>query len=141
MLAMIDLAAPGRHWSFWLIGAVTLIYNLAGCANFIMQMNAEAVAAMPDAIRALIEQRPMWATAAFAIAVFGASLGCIVLLLRRSIARRVFIVSFAAAVLTLVDTMLRSAPTAAVIGNLVQLAVNAFLIEYARRAVGSQGET
>lgn len=37
---------------------------------------------------------PVWATAAFAFAVWGGLLGCILLLLRKKIANPVFIVSF-----------------------------------------------
>ena len=61
----------GVHWSFWVIGAVTLIYNVAGVINFFAQMNADTVAAMPEPYRAIIEDRPAWATGAFAVAVFG----------------------------------------------------------------------
>jgi hypothetical protein len=49
--------------------------------NF-MQMNAEAIAAMPETHRAIIEGRPAWATGGFAIAVFGGAIGCLLLLFR-----------------------------------------------------------
>ena len=57
------------HWSFWVIGAVGLTFNLLGCMNYISQMNAENVASMPDVYRAIVERRPAWGTGAFAIAV------------------------------------------------------------------------
>ncbi len=50
------------HWSFWLIDAVALIWNLMGVMNLFMQMNADALAAMPEAQRAIIEGRPAWAS-------------------------------------------------------------------------------
>ena len=131
---MPDETAAKINWSFWVIGGVTLLYNLAGCGNFIMQLNPDAVANMPETIRLFIESRPVWATGAFALAVIGAAVGCGLMLLRKPAAYSVFIVSFAGAVLTLVDTFMRSAPMNAVIGNLVQLAVTAFLIGYARWA-------
>lgn len=43
----------------------------------------------------LITETPTWATAAFAIAVFGALLGSILLLMRKKIAKLFFILSFA----------------------------------------------
>ena len=46
-------------------------------------MNPNIVDAMPEAYRAIVENRPAWATAAFAIAVFGGAFGCLLLLLRK----------------------------------------------------------
>ena len=122
------------HWSFWLIGAVTLVYNLAGGVNFMMQMNPETVTTMPETLNPFIEARPFWATLGFAVAVIGGAFGCVLLLLKRGPAYPVFIASFIGAVVTLVDSFIRAAPMDAVIGNLVQLAVTAFLIGYARWA-------
>lgn len=34
----------GVHWSFWVIGALGLLFNLLGCMNLFSQMNAEMVA-------------------------------------------------------------------------------------------------
>ena len=79
---MNDETIGGVHWSFWAIGVVTLIWNVMGAINFVVQMNADMVAAMPETHRAIIESRPVWATGGFAIAVFGGALGCLLLLLR-----------------------------------------------------------
>lgn len=126
----------GLHWSFWAIGAVTLIYNLTGVMNFVAQMNADNVASMPEGYRAIIESRPAWATGAFAVAVFGGALGCVLLLLRKSLAYYVFIASLLGAAGTLIHTLGISGPIAFMTGNLVQLAVTAFLIWYSRWAGG-----
>jgi peptidoglycan/LPS O-acetylase OafA/YrhL len=55
---------------------------------YIMQvtMSPEALAALPEAQRQLYETTPAWATAAFAIAVNGGALGCVLLLLKRNLA-------------------------------------------------------
>lgn len=124
------------HWSFWAIGAVTLIYNLAGVMNFVAQMNADNVAAMPEGYRAIIESRPAWATEAFAVAVFGGALGGLLLLLRKSAAYYVFIASLLGAFGTMIHTLGIAAPVPFVIGNLVQIVITAFLIWYARWAGG-----
>jgi hypothetical protein len=128
----------GVHWSFWAIGAVTLIYNIAGAINFFTQMNADTVAAMPELYRALIEGRPAWATGAFAIAVFGGALGCLLLLFRKSAAYYVFLTSLLGAIVTMIHTLGITGsdfgPAGAIIGNLVQLLVTAFLIWYSQRA-------
>jgi hypothetical protein len=88
---MNDKTVGGVHWSFWAIGAAALIWNVLGCMNFFSQMNAEAVAGMPESYRAIVESRPAWATGAFAIAVFGGALGGLLLLLRKSAAYHVFV--------------------------------------------------
>ena len=126
----------GVHWSFWVIGAVALIYNVAGVINFFTQMNAETVAAMPEPYRAIIEDRPAWATGAFAVAVFGGALGCLFLLLKKSAAYYVFTASLLGATVTMIHTLgmadSDAGPVGALIGNLVQLLVTAFLIWYSK---------
>ncbi len=71
---MNDENVGNASWSFWAIVVVTLIFNVAGIANFFAQMYTESVAAMPDLYRTMIESRPAWATGAFAVAVFGGGL-------------------------------------------------------------------
>ena len=65
------------HWSFWLIGVLGLLWNVGGSANFLMQMNPEMVAEMPATHRAMIDSRPIWATAGFALTVFGVGVRCL----------------------------------------------------------------
>ncbi len=129
---MNDETVGGVHWSFWTIGAVALIWNVMGVINFFAQMNADALAAMPESYRAIIEGRPAWATGAFAIAVFGGALGCLLLLLRKSAA---FPVLGASAVGVIVE-MARYAgvgvPFQIWMGILMQLVVTAFLIWYSK---------
>jgi len=74
------------HWSFWVICVVSLIWNAMGCMNFIMQMNPAILANFPEAAKSLVATRPIWATAAFALAVFGGLVGDVLLVLRKPIA-------------------------------------------------------
>ena len=69
---------------FWVVAALMLLWNGLGAVAYIADatMSAEALKAMPDAERALRESRPAWATAAFAVAVFGGVVGCLLLLVR-----------------------------------------------------------
>ena len=125
----------GIQWSFWVIGVVTLLFNLIGVANFVTQMDAENVAAMPDAYRAIIESRPAWATGAFAVAVFAGAVGCLLLLLRKSAAYYVFIASLVGAVVAQVPVFgAVEYPPEAVLGGISQLAVTAFLIWFSKRS-------
>lgn len=81
------------HFSFWIVAGLGLAWNLMGCLNYIAQTNPETVAQMPEIYQVLIAGRPVWATAAFGIAVFGGAVGCILLLLRRRVAVGIFILS------------------------------------------------
>ncbi len=132
---MNDETVGGVHWSFWAIGAVVLIYNVAGVINFFAQMNVDTVAAMPESYRALIEGRPVWATGAFAVAVFGGVFGCLLLLLRKSAAYYLFIAALLGAIVTMIHTLgVAGSDIGPMIGNLVQLLVTAFLIWYSKQA-------
>jgi hypothetical protein len=83
---------------FWIIGIIALIWNLMGVYAYLTQayMTDEALAALPEAQRALYDNLPAWVTAAFAIAVFGGALGCILLLLRKKLATSILAVSLIA---------------------------------------------
>ena len=105
---MNDDKAGSVHWSFWAISALTLIWNILGAMNFIVQMNTDMVAAMGESHRAIIEGRPAWATGGFAVAVFGGALGCLLLLLRKSAAYYVFIASLLGVVVTMIHTSVLS---------------------------------
>ena len=83
--------------SFWIISAVALVWNLLGVAAYVMQvtMTEDALMKLPEAQRMFYETMPAWATGAFAVAVFGGALGSLLLLLRKSWAVPVFVVSLA----------------------------------------------
>ena len=126
------------HWSFWVIAIVTLIWNAMGATNYIMQLNPDVVATFPDSHRAIIEGRPTWATTAFAVAVFGGTIGCLLLLLKKSAAYYLFIASFLGVVVTIVHTFSVNGSTASsgpidiILTILLPLIVAAFLIWYAK---------
>jgi hypothetical protein len=82
---------------FWVVTGIALVWNLMGVMAYIVQvtMSPEALQALPENERTLLESVPAWATSAFAIAVWGSTLGSILLLMRKKIATPVFILSFA----------------------------------------------
>lgn len=82
---------------FWIVGGISMIWNLLGVMAYIMQvtMSPEALQALPENERTLIESVPAWATSAFAIAVWGSTLGCILLLMRKKLATAVLFLAFA----------------------------------------------
>ena len=131
---MNDKNVAGVQWSFWLIGAVALIWNVMGGINFLSQMSADALAAYPEVARALVASRPTWATGAFAIAVFGGVLGCLLLLIKKSVAYYLFIVSLLGVIVTNIHTFGVTASTEIWVGSLMSLVVAAFLIWYSKHA-------
>ena len=129
---MNDEAVGDVHWSFWVIGAVSLVWNALGSMNYIMQMNPDMLADYSEAARTLVEGRPAWATGAFAIAVFGGALGCLLLLLKRSAAYYLFITSLIGVIVTNIHTLGVTGSTEIWVGSLMSLVVAAFLIWYSK---------
>lgn len=97
--------------SFWVISILALLWNAMGVNAYLQQayMTESFKAMYNEEQLKMITEAPTWATAAFAIAVFGGFLGCVLLLLRKKLAKTVFIVSL--------------------IGILVQMFYNFFIID------------
>jgi hypothetical protein len=137
---MNDKTVGGVHWGFWAIGAVALIWNVMGIMNFFWQMNADTLAAMPELHRSIAEGRPAWATGAFAIAVFGGALGCLLLLLRKSAAFYLFIASLIGVIVQIIPSFGMTGSTIdfrffdILLTILMPLAMAVFLIWYSKQA-------
>lgn len=88
---------------FWIIGVIAIIWNAMGVMQYLLQ------AYSTDSFKAqyteeqleLISNVPAWATAAFALAVFGGLLGSLFLLLRKKIAYMFFLISLIAVIVQL----------------------------------------
>lgn len=87
---------PGMD--FWVIGIVALLWNLSGVYFYLQQayMTEEDLLALPLEQQPLYENIPAWVTGAFAIAVFGGTLACILLLMRKKLATPLFLISLLA---------------------------------------------
>ena len=81
--------------SFRLLSAGALVWNLLGVMAYVSQvtMSDAALLALPENERILYTSIPAWATSAFAIAVNGGALGCILLLMRKSWAFPILVLS------------------------------------------------
>ena len=95
----------GVHWSFWWVSVFALLWNAGGAINYLMQTNLEFVSTLPETHRAIIEGRPTWATGGFAIGVFGGVIGCLLLLLRKSVAYYICIISLLGIIITMIHTI------------------------------------
>ena len=118
------------HWSFWVICVVALVWNVMGSLNFVMQTKPEMVANFPEEAQSLIASRPLWATIAFAIAVFGGVLAEILLLLKKSVAYYLFVASFLGALITNIHTFQVRSAVDIWVGSFMSLLIAAFLIWY-----------
>ena len=125
---------------FWIIGVLALLWNLMGVMQYLIQayMTDETLQALPEAERALYEDAPAWVTGAFAIAVFGGLLGCILLLLRKKSATTLFLISMAGILVQMTYSLFMSNArevygTTALLMPLMVLAIGAFLIWYSKQ--------
>jgi len=78
------------------VAIIALIWNLLGVVAYLGDafITDEALSLLPEEQRSFIENRPAWATAAFATAVWAGFIGSLLLLLRRSLSYVILIISF-----------------------------------------------
>ncbi len=138
---MKDALPPSTPKSFWIISGLALAWNLIGVATYLMHvmMTPEALAAMSEAERALYTSAPSWVTGAYAIAVFGGTLGSVGLLLRKAWATPVFVVSLIGVVAQmgytlLVQDTIEVMGAGIVVMPLVIIAIAIYLIVFSRNA-------
>ena len=95
-------------WHLWAVGLIAVLFNGIGVFDFVMSMarGAEYMASvgMTPAQIAHYQQMPVWMTAVWAVGVWGAMLGSLLILLRNKLAAPVFGVSLAAFLVSLVYT-------------------------------------
>lgn len=107
---MSDEVKRGVGIMFWIVAVVFLIWNLFGCAIYLMDRlsSDEALSAMKngEALLASREAYPIWATAAFAIAVWGGLVGAALIIMRKKSAAPVFIISLIAAVICFIPNFI-----------------------------------
>lgn len=95
-------------WHLWLVGVVALLFNAIGAFDHVMSMaqgaSYMASVGMTPAQIAHYQELPLWMMAVWAIGVWGAMLGSVLILLRKKPAVAVFAVSLAAFVINLIYT-------------------------------------
>lgn len=134
-----SIGGPPR--SFLIIGIVALLWNLMGVMSYIMQVTRSPTlfAGLSEAELAVYESMPSWVTGAFAIAVFGGTLACVGLVVKKAWCVPVFLVSLVAIIVQF-GYWLFATDSIAVMGNQVFLmpalvtVVAVFLVWYSRGA-------
>ncbi|OUS23255.1 hypothetical protein A9Q98_15740 [Thalassotalea sp. 42_200_T64] len=129
------------NW-FTVVAVMTLIWNLMGVMAFISGqiMSAEQIATLSQAERHLHETTPVWATIAFACAVFFGALGCLFLVLKKAVATNLLIVSLAAVIVQMFHAYFMSnswevfGPGGAVMPVMV-IAIGIYLVMLSKKAV------
>lgn len=131
-------------WHLWVVGVVGILWNSYGCYDYTMsEWKGEPYlrgVGMTDAQIAYFNAMPVWMTADWAIGVWGAMLGSILLLLRNKLAYPVFAISLAAYLISLLYAYVLSdgskvMPANAWVMNVVILIGCLFFLWYSRMAV------
>ena len=80
---------------FKVTAIIALVWNLLGLMAFVshIMMTPEMISELPTQEQTLYKEIPMWATAAFALAVIAGTLGCLLLVLKKAMAKEVLIAS------------------------------------------------
>lgn len=93
------IGAKPPAW-FWVVAVLALLWEAFGVAMYLMTVGViENAKEVSEAERSLMESSPTWVTGLFAIGVFAGLLGVLGLLLRKSWARPLLIVSLVAVIL------------------------------------------
>jgi hypothetical protein len=89
-------------WHVWVVGAVSLLWNLVGVMDFVMTQtkNKAYMSSFTPAQLDFYYGFPIWVVAAWGIAVWGGVLGSLLLLLRKRQAVHLFLLSAIGMVLT-----------------------------------------
>ena len=116
---MTDNPTKTPTW-FKVVAVIAILWNAAGVFNYITQVTItpEDLAAFPAAEAEIIMSRPAWATAGFAVAVWGGLIGSILLLMGRKLATPLLLASL--------------------IGVIVQQIHGFFMVEYSE-GIGAAG--
>lgn len=85
---------------FWVVAILALLWNGIGVAAYFAQvtMSEQQFAALPQVEQQLLAAQPFWYTAAFAIAVFAGLVGSLLMLMRKRLAVRMFLLSLLAVI-------------------------------------------
>jgi hypothetical protein len=95
-------------WHLWLVGVVAVLFNSIGVFDFVMSMTQGAKymasAGMTAAQIAHYQDMPAWMTLDWAVGVFGALIGSVLIPLRNKLAWPILAVSLAAFLLSVAYT-------------------------------------
>lgn len=97
-------------WHLWVVGLVGFLWSAMGAMDYVMtKLRVESYMAKftPEQLE-FFYGFPIWVNAAWATAVWCGMIGCIILLLRKSVAVGVFLASLIAMVITAIHNYVLS---------------------------------
>ncbi len=111
-------------WHIWVVGVLSLIWHAGGAFDYVMSQtrNPKYLEMIPPEQLAFLDSFPTWVTALWAISIWSAVLGSLLLLLRRKLATPVFVISFLGMIGTSVHNIILADPGALDLMNGGQLA-------------------
>lgn len=124
-----------KHFSFWVIGGIALIWYAMGVMNLVMQTNPEMVANYPESHRQLIQSQPFWAYGGFVMSVVGGLIGALLMLLGKPACYVAFLISLFGTVMVMAHTLtsgIEFSGSDIVLTIVSPLLVAGFLVWYAR---------
>lgn len=130
---------------FWIISVIALLWNAMGVNAYIQQAyKTDSFKAMyTEEQLDMIANTPVWATAAFAVAVFGGILGSLGLLFRKKWAKSLFLLSLLGIIVQMTYNLFISKAMevygpGAVIMPILVLVVGVFLLWYSKKAIAKK---
>ena len=101
-----DIIKPSK--AFWIIGVVFLLWNgIGGCGIYLLDKLTSDANVLEYSGQVVLDARhayPVWATAAYAVAVWGGLLASILYLMRKKLSAMLFVVSLIAAIICFIPT-------------------------------------
>jgi hypothetical protein len=92
---------------------------------------------MPKAYQVVVNSRPELLIAAFCIGVFSSTIGCVLMIIQRTIARPVLLISFVGIVVTMVHAILKIGTEVGAVliiaGTGLSIVITTFFILYTHR--------
>lgn len=94
-------------WHIWVVGVVSLLWHAGGAMDYVMSKtrNANYLAQMTPEQLEFLESFPVWLTPFWAVAVWGAVLGSVLILARSRLAAPTFGIAFLAMVVVTVHNV------------------------------------
>lgn len=101
---------PATPWHLWCVGGLAVLWNAFGAYAYILTQtrNEAYFAAMSADEIALLTGAPLWANIAYAIAIWGALLGSVLLLFKNRLAAPVFAASLGGMAISFFDSFVLS---------------------------------
>lgn len=102
--------ASSTPWHLWVIGGVSLLWNAVGALDYFMTQtrNAAYMSKFTPEQLEYFYGFPAWVVAFWAIGVWGALLGSVLLLLRKGVAEWVFLASLVGVIVTSIYNLVLS---------------------------------